>query len=81
MDYRRGGRPLKYSKRQMINAIFYVAKTGCQWGFLPKDYPPWRRAYNNFRKWQKADVFERLIPNATNNFTFEPRQSAENRRS
>lgn len=60
VDYRRGGRPLKYSKRQMVNAIFYVAKTGCQWRFLPKDYPPWRRVYNNFRKWQKADVFERL---------------------
>jgi hypothetical protein len=52
VDYRRGGRPLKYNKREMVNAIFYVAKTGCQWRFLPKDYPPWRRVYNNFRKWQ-----------------------------
>ena len=60
IDYSRGGRPLKYSKRQMVNAIFYVAKTGCQWRFLPKDYPPWRRVYNYFRKWQKAGVFERL---------------------
>jgi len=44
----------------MVNAIFYVAKTGCQWRFLPKDYPPWKRVYNSFWKWRQADVFERL---------------------
>lgn len=60
VDYSRGGRPLKYSKRQMMNAIFYAAKTGCQWRFLSKDYPPWKRVYNNFWKWRQADVFERL---------------------
>lgn len=41
---------------------FMQPKTGCQWRFLPKDYPPWRRVYNNYQKWQKADVFERLNP-------------------
>ena len=60
INYSKGGRPLKYSKRQILNAIFYVAKTGCQWRFLPKDYPPWKRVYNYFRKWQSEDVFERL---------------------
>src|ERR1700742_5319754 len=60
VDYSRGGRALKYSKRQILNAIFYVAKTGCQWRYLPKDYPPWRRVYNYFRKWQIEGTFEKL---------------------
>lgn len=60
VNYIKGGRPLKYSRRQILNAIFYVAKTGCQWRFLPKDYPPWRRVYNYFRKWRVEGVFEKL---------------------
>ena len=60
IDYSKGGRPLKYTKRHILNAIFYVAKTGCQWRFLPKDYPPWKRVFNYFRKWRKEEVFERL---------------------
>jgi transposase len=63
VDYSRGGRPLKYSRRQILNAIFYLAKTGCQWRYLPKDYPPWRRVYNYFRKWQVEGVFEKLNHN------------------
>ena len=60
IDYSKGGRPPKHSKRELLNAIFYVAKTGCQWRFLPKDYPPWQTAYTYFRKWLNADVFERM---------------------
>lgn len=60
IDYSKGGRPPKYTKRHILNAIFYIAKTGCQWRFLPKDYPPWKRVYNYFRKWRKEEVFERL---------------------
>ena len=36
VDYSKGGSPLKYSKRQMVDAIFYVAKTGCRGDFSPK---------------------------------------------
>ncbi len=57
VDYSRRGCLLKYSKRQIFNAIFYVAKTGCPWRYLPKDYPPWRRVYNYFRKWQMEGFF------------------------
>lgn len=58
VDYRRGGRPPKYEKRQILNAIFYIARTGCQWYFLPKDFPPWQLVYSYFRKWDL--LFERL---------------------
>ena len=59
VDYSRGGRPPKHSRRQILNAIFYVAKTGCQWRFLPTIYPPWQTVYTYFRKWQMNDIFER----------------------
>ena len=32
----------------MINAIFHVQATGCQWHTLSKDYPPWKQVYNTF---------------------------------
>ena len=60
VSYEQGGRPPKYSKREILNGIFYVAKTGCQWRFLPREYPPWKRVYNYFRKWKQEEVFERL---------------------
>jgi len=37
------GRPLSYDRRNMVNAIFYVTKTGCQWRMLPNDFPAWLR--------------------------------------
>jgi hypothetical protein len=40
---RRGGRPRKVDVREVLNAIFYVLNTGCQWNALPSDLPPRRR--------------------------------------
>ena len=60
VDYSRGGRPPKHSKREILNGIFYVAKTACQWRFLPTTYPPWKTVYTYFKNWKKTDVFERL---------------------
>ena len=34
------GRPRETNMREIINAIFYISKTGCQWALLPKDFPP-----------------------------------------
>jgi len=36
----------KYDKRYLIDALFYVLKTCCQWRMLPKDFPDWRAVYN-----------------------------------
>lgn len=57
--YRTGRRP-KHDKRQIVNAIFYVARTGCQWTYLPKDFPPWKTVYTYFWTWQKQGLFENL---------------------
>jgi putative transposase len=38
--------------QQVVNAILYLVFTGCQWRFLPKDYPHWRTVYGYFARWQ-----------------------------
>lgn len=55
-----GGRPAKYERREILNAILYVARTGCQWRFLPHDFPKWKTAYDYFVQWHDAEVFETI---------------------
>jgi putative transposase len=45
------GRPWKYTTREMLNAMFYLIMTGCQWRALPHDLPPWTSVYKRFRQW------------------------------
>jgi transposase len=47
-----GGRPRKTSMRAVLDAIFYVARTGCQWRFLPKDFPPKSTVWEYFGRWR-----------------------------
>lgn len=47
------GRPAKYALREIINAIFYLVHTGCQWREIPHDFPPWRSVYYYFRKYDQ----------------------------
>ncbi|MGW4326026.1 IS5 family transposase [Nocardia sp. NPDC004573] len=46
-----GGRPEEYCRRQIIDAIFYLADNGCKWRNLPADFPPWRTVYALFTRW------------------------------
>jgi transposase len=55
-----GGRPAKYERREILNAIFYLLRTGCSWRFLPHDLPPYRSVHGYFSLWRKQGVFERL---------------------
>lgn len=50
----------EYPLRELFNAIRYVVKTGCQWRFLPHDFPPWTAAYQQARRWFQAGVFEAI---------------------
>src|ERR671916_80251 len=45
------GRPRLHSLREVLNAIFYVARSGCAWRLLPHDFPPWKTVYHYFRLW------------------------------
>ena len=47
-----GGRPEAYPKREILNGIFYLLRTGCSWRMLPHDLPPWRTVYDYFWPWR-----------------------------
>lgn len=55
------GRPLKHDRRSIVNAIFYVTKSGCQWRMLPKDFPPWQTVYDYFKKWCVGGTWEKVL--------------------
>ena len=55
-----GGRPAKYERREIINAILYITRTGCQWRMLPHDMANWRTVYAYFVAWHEAGVFENI---------------------
>ena len=48
----------EYGLRELFNALRYVVKTGCQWRFLPHDFPPWTAVYQQARRWNDARAFE-----------------------
>jgi putative transposase len=50
----------KHHPRDLVNALFYLSKTGCQWRMLPKSYPPWETVYYHFRQWAAGGLWERL---------------------
>lgn len=56
----RMGRPAKHSKREIVNAILYVAATGCQWRALPACYPPWNTVHGYHVKWSRDGTWERI---------------------
>jgi transposase len=55
-----GGRPARWSRREIVNAILYVVRGGNQWRAMPHDLPPWQTAYGYFRRWRNAGIWEAL---------------------
>jgi transposase len=54
------GRPRLHSLREILDAIFYVLKSGCAWRLLPHDFPPWKTSYHYFRLWRLDGTWERM---------------------
>lgn len=54
------GRPRKHPWREILNALFYVTRSGCAWRLLPHDLPPWKTVYTYFRQWRLDGTWERL---------------------
>src|SRR5215213_8662643 len=54
------GRPRTHSLHEIIDAIFYLLKSGCQWRLLPHDFPRWPTVYHYFRKWRRDGTWERI---------------------
>jgi putative transposase len=57
---KRRGRPRLHGSRAILDAVFYVLKSGCPWRMLPRGSPPWETVYDWFRKWRIDGTFERL---------------------
>lgn len=59
---RRGkvGRPMTLDLRDILNAIFYLLRTGCQWKNLPSDYPNYKSVYYHYRKWCLDGTWEQV---------------------
>jgi putative transposase len=54
------GRPRLHSPREILNAVFYLLKSGCQWRMLPREFPPWKTVFHYFRAWRLDGTWERL---------------------
>ncbi len=54
------GRPQEIDLRGVVNAIFYILVTGCQWRYLPKDYAKWQSVYYHFRKWKNNGHWKQI---------------------
>src|SRR5215213_6571340 len=54
------GRPRLHSLREILNAIFYVVRSGCAWRLLPHEFPPWKTVYHYFRLWRLDRTWERI---------------------
>jgi putative transposase len=56
---KRMGRP-PADLRAVLNAIFYLVRTGCQWRLLPHDFPPWSTVHTWYRRWRKDGTWEKI---------------------
>jgi transposase len=56
----RGGRPRETDMREVMNAVRYVLRTGCQWRQLPKDFPPRSTVYGYFWEWSRYGLLDRI---------------------
>jgi putative transposase len=55
---KRGRKPI--CRRRVINAILYVARSGCQWRMLPREFPNWSTVYGIFWRWRNDGTWERI---------------------
>lgn len=54
-----GGRPAR-DRREILDAISYVVRTGCAWRLLPHDFPPWQTVYHYYRLWRLDGTWEQI---------------------
>jgi len=54
------GHPRDVDLREILNGIFYVQRTGCQWEMIPHDLPAYTTVYGYFQKWQRKGLWQRI---------------------
>jgi putative transposase len=55
-----GGRPRATDMRSVIDAIFYLLRSGCAWRMLPRDFPPYSTVYMYFKQWKDEGIWEKI---------------------
>jgi putative transposase len=55
-----GGRPRRTDLRDVVDAVFYVLRTGCQWRYLPKDFPPKSTVWRYFDEWRHNGTLDTI---------------------
>jgi putative transposase len=55
-----GGRPRKTDVRDILDAILYILRTGCQWRYLPRDFPPKSTVWRYFDQWRRNGILDRI---------------------
>lgn len=60
-EYFLAGNKSKYDKREMVNAVLYLVKTGCQWRNLPKDFPNWKAVSMFYYRAQKNGIWDGIL--------------------
>jgi len=55
------GRPYPDDLRRVVDAMLYIARTGCQWRMLPGDFPPWTRVWSQFRRWRANGTWAHVL--------------------
>jgi len=66
----------RYTKRSIVNAIFYIIRTGVQWRMLPKDFPKWQAVYNHFSRLRERGVWDQVLIDLTKKYRFESGRNA-----
>ena len=56
-----GGRPCRWERREIVDAILYVLRSGGIWRLLPHDFPPWQTVYHYFRLWSLDGTWEKAM--------------------
>ena len=54
-------RPHNWTKREILDGIFYQLKNGCNWGDLPKDLPPYSTVYWHYKQWRAEGAIDKLM--------------------
>ena len=57
----RRGVPARYDRREIVAAILFLARTGCQWRYLPACYPPWEAVWQQWRRWRSNGVWAKAM--------------------
>lgn len=56
----KAGRPRTVEQRDLLDAIFYILRSGCPWRMLPHDFPPWGTVSSQFCRWRKTGLWQRI---------------------